>query len=153
MVVQSTEKIGLSEHACDAVSAYHGKVFLRSGQGQFNSSSQGLMRFQHLEVRQHGPFRSHAGKCGFDTGHTRLGRRTNPDEDGDEHQEQVVAKAQQSQEYRHSLGDTRGYSGGFHRFHPQGQQRAEYSSAIHRQGREQVERRQQDVDKHQALKE
>ena len=80
-----------------------------------------------------------------------FGHGADPHEQRDEQQEGVVQQSHQAQPQGKGLADAGGHAGGGDVIHAQGQHRAQYASAIHGKGRQQVESRQEQVHHQQLL--
>ena len=76
-----------------------------------------------------------------------------PDKDGDQYQEGIVEYAQHAQADGEKLAHARGFLGGQGVVHAQRQCRPQHATAIHGEGRQQVEPAYEEIHPHQAVEE
>lgn len=150
---EGTHQVSAPQDADDSPILNHRKVLLWRSQKMSHSLRKAVIRRERLEFGHHSTPDRNAAQAGFHLHHAGLLLSANPDEEGDEEQEGVAEQANDSEQEGHALPDAGGNLGRLDVFEAQGKQRPQDAPAIHREGRQQVEADQEQVDGHQPLEE
>ena len=140
------------EHADRLAGAVDDREFALAGlQQRLHGAVEMAVRRQRLEMRHHGVAHRHAARDRAQRHHMRLRRGGEIDEDGDEDQDRIVHQPDEAEREGDELPDRGGNFGRAHVAEAARQHGAQHAAAVHREGRDQVEQRQEQVDGRQPV--